>query len=76
MKTGRPVMERIRHIILVFNEKQITTVGSISEVSLAELATISTEDVMPHARLLAGLCPARTCRCWVLLISSLADSNT
>ena len=54
VKTGRPVMERIRHIIPIFNEKQLTTVGPANGGQLGRAATISIEDVMLHARMLSG----------------------
>lgn len=54
VKTGRPVMERIRHILPVFNEKQLTTVGPTNGGQPGRAATISIEDVMLHARLLSG----------------------
>lgn len=54
VKTGRPVMERIRHIIPVFNEKQLSTVGPANGGAPGRAATISIEDVMLHARMLAG----------------------
>jgi hypothetical protein len=54
VKTGRPVMERIRHILPVFNEKQLTTVGPANGGQPGRAATISIEDVMLHARLLSG----------------------
>jgi hypothetical protein len=47
-------MERIRHIIPVFNEKQLTTVGPANGGQPGRSATISIDDVMLHARLLAG----------------------
>ncbi|HEY4530142.1 MAG TPA: hypothetical protein VIG97_07420 [Luteimonas sp.] len=54
VKNGRPVMERIRHIIPVFNEKQLTTVSAANGGSTGRTSTITIEDVMMHARLLAG----------------------
>lgn len=54
VKSGRPVMERIRHIIPVFGEKQLTTVSNSNGGGTGRTATISIEDVMMHARLLAG----------------------
>lgn len=51
VKRNEPVMERIRHIMPVYGEKQLTQVsGSQSQRS----ATISIEDIMLHARLLSG----------------------
>lgn len=54
VKSGRPVMERVRHIVPVFNEKQLTTVGSANGGSSGRTSSITIEDVMMHARLLAG----------------------
>lgn len=54
VKGGRPVLERIRHIIPVFNEKQVTTVQSANGGQPGRAASITIEDVMLHARLLAG----------------------
>lgn len=52
VKNGRPVMERIRHLIPVFGEKQLTTIGSGNTPGRA--SSINIEDVLLHARLLAG----------------------
>lgn len=51
VKRGVPILERIRHIIPVFGEKQIV---NINPPSNGQNAQISMEDVMLHARLLAG----------------------
>lgn len=51
-KTGKPIMERIRHILPVFGEKQLITLGSAAQPGRASNLTI--EDVMLHARLLSG----------------------
>lgn len=54
VKRGRPIMERIRHIIPVFNEKQLTSIGPGNGGQSGRAATISIEDVLLHARLLSG----------------------
>jgi hypothetical protein len=54
VKSGRPVMERVRHIVPVFNEKQLTTVGNANGGGTGRTGTITIDDVMVHARLLAG----------------------
>lgn len=54
VKTGRPVMERIRHVLPVFNDKQMTTVGPANGGQSGRAATISIDDIMLHARLLSG----------------------
>lgn len=51
---GKPVMERIRHIVPVFNEKQLATVQSSNGGQPGRSGSIGIEDVMLHARLLAG----------------------
>jgi len=54
VESGRPIMERIRHIIPVFNEKQLTTVGPANGGQSGRAGSISIEDVLLHARLLSG----------------------
>lgn len=54
VKKSRPIMERIRHIIPVHNEKQLTTLGPMNGGQTGRAATISIDDVMVHARMLAG----------------------
>ena len=51
-KTGKPIMERIRHILPMFGEKQLIVFGSGSQSGRASNLTI--DDVMLHARLLSG----------------------
>jgi hypothetical protein len=51
IKNGRPVMERIRHIIPTFNEKQVT---QITGQQASRSSTITVDDVIFHAKLLAG----------------------
>lgn len=48
---GRPVTERIRHIIPVFNEKQVT---QITGQQASRTSTITVEDVVFHAKMLSG----------------------
>lgn len=52
VKGGRPIMERIRHVIPVFGEKQLTRMEGGGQSGRSD--RISIEDVMLHARLLAG----------------------
>lgn len=52
-KNGRPVLERIRHIIPVFNEKQVTQITAPNGGQTRSGAT-TIEDVILHARLLSG----------------------
>ncbi len=54
VKSGRPVMERIRHIIPVFNEKQLTNIGPSNGGQSGRAGSITIDDVMLHARLLSG----------------------
>ena len=51
VKKGMPVLERIRHILPIFNEKQV---AAITPMTTARSATLSVDDIMVHARLLAG----------------------
>lgn len=51
VKSGRPYLDRVRHIIPVSNEKQITT---FNPSTTARNGSVSIDDVMLHARLLAG----------------------
>jgi len=54
VKESVPVLERIRHIIPVFNEKQVTTVSAANGGSTGRANNISVDDVIFHARLLSG----------------------
>lgn len=51
VKTGQPVFEKIKHIIPVFNDKQVVRLDTLNQ---ARPRNISIEDVMLHAKLLAG----------------------
>jgi hypothetical protein len=53
VKNGMPIMERIRHIIPVFNEKQLTQTNSTGGTN-GRANNITIEDVLFHARLLSG----------------------
>jgi hypothetical protein len=50
---GKPIMERIRHIIPVNNEKQLTQITGNGGQS-GRTGNISIEDIMLHARLMSG----------------------
>ena len=54
IQDGQPVMERIRHIMPVFNEKQLTTLSPSNGGASNRGGSISIDDVMLHARMLAG----------------------
>ena len=53
VKNGSPVMERIRHIIPVFSEKQLTTVASTAGQT-GRNNNITVDDVIFHARQLSA----------------------
>jgi hypothetical protein len=46
VKSGRPVMERIRHIIPVFNEKQLTNIGPSNGGQSGRAGSITIDDVI------------------------------
>jgi hypothetical protein len=50
---GRPIMERVRHIVPVYNEKQLTQIGGNGGQS-GRTGNISIDDIMLHARLMSG----------------------
>jgi hypothetical protein len=54
VKSGRPVMERIRHIMPVFNDKQLTNITPPGGGQSGRAGSITIDDVMLHARLLSG----------------------
>lgn len=54
VKANRPVMERIRHILPVFGDKQMLTVMPANGGQPGRAGNVSIEDVMLHARLLSG----------------------
>lgn len=54
VRSGQPVMERIRHIIPFFSEKQVVNLSQGPTGSSGRGATISIEDVMLHAKLVGG----------------------
>ncbi|SFK63523.1 hypothetical protein SAMN05216302_101121 [Nitrosomonas aestuarii] len=51
---GRPVLEKIMHIIPTFGEKQISTVSNANGGQTGRSGDITIEDVLLHARLLSG----------------------
>lgn len=51
VKTGRPIMEKIKHLLPGFGDKQLV---NLSATGSGRVAAISIEDVMFHARLLSG----------------------
>lgn len=53
VKSGRPVLSRIRHLIPIFNEKQAPTLTPAGG-GAGRMSPITIDDVMLHARLLAG----------------------
>lgn len=54
VKSGKPRLERIRHLLPVFGDKQLSTISSANGQGSGRSATISIEDVMLHARMLSG----------------------
>lgn len=52
VKQGRPVLERVRHLLPVWEDKQIVSLGNMSQTGRANSITI--DDVLFHAKLLAG----------------------
>jgi len=52
VKSGSTMLERIRHVIPVFDEKQLVQVGA--GPSAGRTAALTVEDVVFHARLLSG----------------------
>lgn len=51
VKSGRPYLDKVRHIIPVSNEKQVM---QMNPAASGRNSTITVDDVMFHARLLAG----------------------
>lgn len=54
VKSGRPIMERIRHIIPIFNDKQAINIVGGGAATNGRTGNITIDDVMLHARMLAG----------------------
>lgn len=54
VQRGRPLLERIRHLIPVFNEKQLISIGPANGGQSGRAGNISVEDILLHARLLSG----------------------
>ena len=54
VKRGYPMLERIRYLIPVHNEKQVLNVMPATGGASGRSAQITIDDVMLHARLLAG----------------------
>jgi hypothetical protein len=52
--TGNPILERMRHIIPVWAEKQLLTISNANGGQSGRNGTISIEDVMFHAKELGG----------------------
>lgn len=53
VKSGKPVLERIRHILPIFGEKQVAAIQSMGN-GQGRGGTISIEDVLLHAKMMAG----------------------
>ncbi|WP_143056971.1 hypothetical protein [Nitrosomonas marina] len=54
VQEGKPLLERIWHMIPVWGEKQLTTVSNADGGQTGRTGTITVEDVIFHARLLSG----------------------
>lgn len=54
VKRGFPVLERIRHVLPMWDDKQVISVGPANGGSTGRAGNITIDDVMVHARLLAG----------------------
>ncbi|MDR1848868.1 MAG: hypothetical protein LBQ75_02395 [Zoogloeaceae bacterium] len=52
VKNGTPVFERVRHFLPIWNEKQVASLTPFNQSARSN--NITTEDVVFHARLLAG----------------------
>lgn len=52
--SSQPIMERIRHIIPVFKEKQFTQIGPANGGQPGRAGSMSIDDVMFHAKRLSG----------------------
>lgn len=52
MKEGKPIMERVRHLIPVFGEKQMAALAG--GTSQGRQSVVTTEDVMFHAKSMCG----------------------
>ena len=53
IKQNRPVLERVRHIIAVNNDKQLTQLSAMGN-GAGRNGSLTTDDIMLHAKLLAG----------------------
>ncbi len=54
VKRGFPVLERIRHIIPVFDDKQVLSIVPANGGTSGRTSSITIDDVLLHAKLLAG----------------------
>jgi len=54
LKEGKPIMERVRHVVPVFSEKMLTNVTPANGGASGRSNNISIEDVLFHAKMLAG----------------------
>ena len=55
VKQNRPILERIRHVLPIWNEKQVVNFDMGSAATSGRSGTMGIEDVMIHARMLAGV---------------------
>ena len=54
VKSGKPLLARIRHILPVFRDKQLLQVQGLSAAGGGRSGSIGIDDVMLHAKLLSG----------------------
>jgi hypothetical protein len=54
VKSGRPLLARIRHILPIFQDKQLLQVQGLSSAGGGRAGSIGIDDVMLHAKLLSG----------------------
>lgn len=54
VQTGNPILQRLRHIVPVWAEKQLLTISNANGGQMGRTGTISIEDVMFHAKELGG----------------------
>jgi hypothetical protein len=54
VKSGKPLLARIRHILPVFREKQLMQVQGLATAGGGRAGTISIEDVLFNAKMLSG----------------------
>lgn len=54
VERGFPILERVRHILPMWDDKQVINIGPANGGASGRTSSITIDDVMLHARLLAG----------------------